>query len=31
MLLINTKPGAIVVFHDSEKANDRMRYALTAV
>lgn len=24
-------PGAIIVFHDSEKANTRMRYALTGV
>jgi peptidoglycan-N-acetylglucosamine deacetylase len=27
-VLNNCKPGAIVVFHDSEKAEDRMRYAL---
>lgn len=28
-VLKNTKSGSIVVFHDSEKAADRMRYALT--
>ncbi len=28
-VLKNTRPGSIVVFHDSEKAADRMRYALT--
>ncbi len=28
-VLKNTKAGSIVVFHDSEKAADRMRYALT--
>ena len=29
-VLSKTKPGSIIVFHDSEKANIRMRYALTA-
>jgi peptidoglycan-N-acetylglucosamine deacetylase len=28
-VLSKTEPGSIVVFHDSEKANIRMRYALT--
>ncbi len=28
-VLLHTKPGSIIVFHDSEKANERMRYALT--
>jgi hypothetical protein len=28
-VLLNSGPGSIVVFHDSEKANIRMRYALT--
>lgn len=28
-VLKNTASGSIVVFHDSEKANSRMRYALT--
>jgi len=28
-VLLNTAAGSIVVFHDSEKANIRMRYALT--
>lgn len=28
-VLKNTRPGSIVVFHDSEKAAGRMRYALT--
>ncbi len=27
----NTKSGAIVVFHDSDKANERMRYSLPVV
>lgn len=28
-VLAKTKPGSIIVFHDSEKANIRMRYALS--
>ena len=28
-VLSTTEPGSIIVFHDSEKANIRMRYALT--
>lgn len=27
-VILNTKPGSIVVFHDSEKAKDNMLYAL---
>jgi peptidoglycan/xylan/chitin deacetylase (PgdA/CDA1 family) len=27
-VLLNSGPGSIIVFHDSEKANSRMRYAL---
>lgn len=30
-VLKNTKSGSVVVFHDSEKANERMRYALPRV
>ena len=30
-VLKNATPGSIVVFHDSEKANDRMSYALPLV
>ena len=28
-VISNSGPGSIIVFHDSEKANSRMRYALT--
>lgn len=31
MVLKNTKVGSIVVFHDSEKANDRLRFTLPVV
>jgi hypothetical protein len=30
-VLLNTKPGSIVVFHDSTKAWDRMSFALPKV
>jgi peptidoglycan/xylan/chitin deacetylase (PgdA/CDA1 family) len=30
-VLRNSKKGSIIVFHDSEKAFDRMRYALPRV
>jgi hypothetical protein len=30
-VLLNTRAGSIVVFHDSEKAQERMTYALPAV
>ncbi|MBS1601008.1 MAG: polysaccharide deacetylase family protein [Bacteroidetes bacterium] len=30
-VIANTKPGSIVIFHDSEKAYDRMRVALPKV
>ncbi len=30
-VLLNTRGGSIVVFHDSEKAQERMNYALPAV
>jgi len=30
-VLFNLRPGSIVVFHDSEKANERMSYALPRV
>ena len=30
-VLLYTKKGSIIVFHDSDKAQERMRYALPAV
>ena len=30
-VILNTKEGAIVVFHDSEKAKERLSYALPKV
>jgi len=30
-VILNTKPGSIILFHDSVKANDRLRYALPRV
>jgi peptidoglycan/xylan/chitin deacetylase (PgdA/CDA1 family) len=30
-VLQHTKPGSVIVFHDSEKANERMSYALPGV